>query len=118
MSEGERRLIHRLLQVADRVVIKVHDGFEYAIPETAQCVVGSVSIHPLKAMHIGSPNRKRWLGMTPRSGLWQRKDGRRGRKIKKMPPTIMTTPYEEYMKDAGSPSSPPIIGEFWGCFSS
>ena len=32
------------------------------IPQEAQCVVGTVSIHPLKALPIGSPNRKRWLG--------------------------------------------------------
>ena len=33
-----------------------------SIPQEAQCVVGTVSIHPLKALPIGSPNRKRWLG--------------------------------------------------------
>lgn len=31
---------------------------------------------------IGSPQRNRWLGNRPRSGLWKRKDGRHGRKIK------------------------------------
>lgn len=31
---------------------------------------------------IGSPQRNRWLGNRPRSGLWQRKSGRHGRKIK------------------------------------
>jgi large subunit ribosomal protein L2 len=39
-------------------------------------VVGTVSIHPLKALPIGSPNRMRWIGDRPRSGLWKRKDGR------------------------------------------
>lgn len=36
--------------------------------------------------HIGSPNRLRELGFRPRSGLWQRKTGRFGRKIKQPPP--------------------------------
>lgn len=36
--------------------------------------------------HIGSPNRNRELGNRPRSGLWQRKTGRFGRKIKPPPP--------------------------------
>lgn len=35
---------------------------------------------------IGSAQRNRELGNRPRSGLWQRKDGRHGRKIRKLPP--------------------------------
>ena len=69
-------------------------------------MVGTNSIHPLKALPIGSPNRMRWLGMRPRSGLWQRKDGTRGRKIKKPPPTIHTTTHEEYMKGVGKDNAP------------
>lgn len=38
----------------------------------------------------GSPNRMRWLGIRPRSGLWKRKSGRMGRKIKKPPPAVNT----------------------------
>ena len=30
--------------------------------QEAMCVVGTVSIHPLKALPISSPNRMRWLG--------------------------------------------------------
>jgi len=98
-----------LRRVGDRVVVKMYEsekrnGSEYAIPKEAMCVVGQVSIHPLKAMPIGSPNRMRWLGMTPRSGLWKRKEGRHGRKIKKPPPTVDSMPLKELMKDAGTPS--------------
>ena len=46
-------------------------------------------------------------GMRPRSGLWQRKDGYRGRKIKKPPPTIQTVPREEYYRGAGSDNAWP-----------
>jgi len=95
-----------LRRVGDRVVIKCWDRLEFAIPMEAQCVVGTVSIHPLKALPIGSPNRMRWLGIRPRSGLWQRKDGTKGRKIKKPPPTIHTTTHEEYMKGVGTDNSP------------
>ena len=52
-----------LRKVGDRVVIKCWDRLEFAVPEEAQCVVGTVSIHPLKALPISSPNRMRWLGM-------------------------------------------------------
>ena len=35
---------------------------------------------------IGSAQRLRWLGYRPRSGLWQRKTGRFGRKLRRPPP--------------------------------
>lgn len=58
-----------LRKVGDRVVIKCWDRLEFAVPEEAQCVVGTVSIHPLKALPISSPNRMRWLGMLSSSDL-------------------------------------------------
>jgi len=105
-AEDSAKILRR---VGDRVVIKCYEGttrpLEFSIPKEAQCVVGKVSIHPLKAMPIGSPNRMRWLGIRQRSGLWQRKDGTKGRKIKKPPPTVETAPYEVYMRGAGTPSN-------------
>jgi len=95
-----------LRKVGDRVVIKCWDRLEFAIPMEAQCVVGTNSIHPLKALPIGSPNRMRWLGIRPRSGLFKKKDGYQGRKIKKPPPTIQTTTHEEYMRGAGTDNAP------------
>jgi len=109
-AEDEAKIIRK---VDDRVVIKCWDKLEFAIPQEAQCVVGTNSIHPLRAMDIGSPNRMRWLGIRPRSGLWKRKDGRRGRKIKKPPPAIYTTPYAEFMKDVSdnmTASARPVKG--------
>ena len=46
-------------------------GYEYSLIKSfafqrCQCVVGKVSIHPLKALPIGSPNRARWMGIMPR----------------------------------------------------
>lgn len=99
-----------LRKAGDRIVIKCWDRLEFSIPQEAQCVVGTVSIHPLKALPIGSPNRMRWLGIRQRSGLWKKKDGRRGRKIKKPPPAILTVPHAEFMKDVGTPSSRPVKG--------
>ena len=95
------------VEVGERIVIKCWDKLEFSVPQEAQCVVGTVSIHPLKALPISSPNRMRWLGIRPRSGLWQRKDGYRGRKIKKPPPTIQTIPHKEYMRGAGTDNSWP-----------
>ena len=53
-----------------------------------------LSVHPLKALHIGSPNRMRWLGIKQRSGLWHRKTGRFGRKIRALPPVKIVEPHE------------------------
>ncbi|CAB4062775.1 RP-L2 [Lepeophtheirus salmonis] len=39
-----------------------------------------------KRVVIRSPNRMRWMGNRPRSGLWQRKKGIHGRKIRAPPP--------------------------------
>jgi len=81
-----------LRKSGDRVVIRSNNGLEYSLHQTCQCVVGKVSIHHLKKIHIGSPNRLRWMGFRPRSGLWQRRDGRFGRKIKKPPPVQEINP--------------------------
>ena len=48
-----------LRKSGDRVVIRSNNGLEYSLHQTCQCVVGKVSIHPLKKIHIGSPNRLR-----------------------------------------------------------
>ena len=68
---------------------------QLSFDQHCQCVVGKISIHPLKALPIGSPNRMRWLGIRPRSGFWQRKTGRHGRKIRALPPVARIDPPEE-----------------------
>jgi len=77
-------------KVGDRVIIQdsVRKGWQYSLDQHCLCVAGRVSIHPLKKMHIGTPNRARWMGIAPRSGLWHRKGGTQGRKIKAPPPVI------------------------------
>lgn len=49
-------------------------------------ITGRVSNIDHNKIHVGSAQRKRELGYRPRSGLWQRKDGRHGRKIRRLPP--------------------------------
>ena len=78
--------MYRILQVGDRVVVEDERRHHFAFDKTCQCVVGKVSIHPLKALPIGCPQRLRWLGHRPRSGLWHRKTGTAGRKVRALPP--------------------------------
>lgn len=57
------------------------------------CVlIGRLSNIEHNKEHIGSAQRMRQLGNRPRSGLWQRKDGRFGRKIRKLPPMTLVPP--------------------------
>lgn len=60
---------------------------EFSLPEKCMCTVGRLSNVDHADTPIGSAQANRWLGNRPRSGLWQRKTGRFGRKIRKPPPT-------------------------------
>ncbi|MEQ2184546.1 54S ribosomal protein L2 mitochondrial [Goodea atripinnis] len=48
--------------------------------------VGRVSNIDHNKRIIGKAGRNRWLGIRPSSGLWKRKGGWAGRKIKPLPP--------------------------------
>lgn len=48
-----------LSKSGDRVIIRSVNSLEYSLHQTCQCVVGKVSIHHLKKIAIGSPNRLR-----------------------------------------------------------
>jgi len=44
---------------------------------------------------LGTPQKHRELGRRPKSGLWHRKDGRFGRKIKPAPPIKVLVPRKD-----------------------
>lgn len=54
--------------------------------ETCMVTVGRVSNVEHNKRVIGKAGRNRWLGIRPSSGLWQRKGGWAGRKIRPLPP--------------------------------
>jgi large subunit ribosomal protein L2 len=56
--------------------------------------LGRVSNAIHNTIPIGSPNNLRALGNRPRSGLWQRKSGKHGRKIRRPPPVQELLPQE------------------------
>jgi large subunit ribosomal protein L2 len=85
----------------DRVVILMPNKREYALLEKCMATVGRLSNVEHSRTPIGSPNRSRELGNRPRSGLWQRKSGRHGRKIKKPPPMKLHGPPK-------TPEKPPL----------
>lgn len=77
-----------LRRVEGRVIIQLATKLQISLNEKCVGVVGQVSnadrintFYPLQCA-----NRKRRLGIRPRSGFWHRKDGYCGRKVRPPPP--------------------------------
>lgn len=70
----------------DRVVVQLPTKKEFGFLQTCMATVGRLSNIEHGKTHIGSPQKLRELGYRPRSGLWHRKTGKHGRKIKRLPP--------------------------------
>lgn len=70
----------------DRVVVQLPTKKEFGFLQTCMATVGRLSNIEHGKTHIGTPQKLRELGYRPRSGLWHRKTGRHGRKIKRLPP--------------------------------
>lgn len=70
----------------DRVVVQLPTKKEYGFLQTCMATVGRLSNIEHGKTHIGSPQKLRELGYRPRSGLWHRKTGKNGRKIRRLPP--------------------------------
>ncbi|XP_041980791.1 39S ribosomal protein L2, mitochondrial [Aricia agestis] len=66
----------------DRIIVQMPSKMLFSFDERCMAVVGRLSNIEHGSTPIGSAQRNRWLGNRPRSGLWKRKDGRHGRKIK------------------------------------
>ncbi|XP_068183505.1 large ribosomal subunit protein uL2m isoform X2 [Antennarius striatus] len=67
------------------VVVQLPSKQQVEVLETCMVTVGRVSNIDHNKRIIGKAGRNRWLGKRPSSGLWQRKGGRFGRKIKPLP---------------------------------
>jgi large subunit ribosomal protein L2 len=80
-------------KIGQQVVVLIPSKREISISQNCMAVVGRISNAIHSSIPIGSANRLRHLGYRPRSGLWQRKSGRHGRKIRRPPPlTDFTKP--------------------------
>lgn len=69
-----------------RVIILTPSKKEFSLPQECMCTVGRLSNVAHASTPVGSATRNRELGNRPRSGWWQRKTGRFGRKIRPPPP--------------------------------
>ncbi|CRL05014.1 CLUMA_CG018042, isoform A [Clunio marinus] len=81
-----------LRKIDDRIVIQLPTKKEYGFLQNCMATVGRLSNVEHSSIHLGTPQRLRELGYRPRSGWWQRKSGRHGRKIKRLPPMRLIQP--------------------------
>lgn len=84
LSEHAWRLLVSFKNIIDNE--RNPNSYKLLNDETVLLILGRVSNIDHNKIHVGSATRKRELGYRPRSGLWQRKDGRHGRKIRRLPP--------------------------------
>ncbi|XP_060103987.1 large ribosomal subunit protein uL2m [Heteronotia binoei] len=75
-----------LRKVNGTAIIQLPSKRQMQVLETCMGTVGRVSNIDHNKRIIGKAGRNRWLGKRPQSGLWQRKGGWAGRKIRPLPP--------------------------------
>lgn len=81
--------------IGKRVVIRLPSKAEVALPRENMATIGRVSNINHGKTPLGTPQANRELGIRPCSGLWQRKDGRFGRKIKPPKPAKIVSMEKE-----------------------
>lgn len=96
----------------NRVVVQMPSKREFSLPQECMSTVGRLSNVEHADTPIGSAQANRWLGNRPRSGLWQRKTGRFGRKIRKPPPVKIIEAKEKVDEDTivFTPPKPFVFG--------
>lgn len=75
-----------LRKVNGTAIIQLPSKRQMQVLESCTATVGRVSNVNHNQRIIGKAGRNRWLGKRPNSGLWQRKGGWAGRKIRPLPP--------------------------------
>ncbi|XP_077017972.1 large ribosomal subunit protein uL2m isoform X1 [Tamandua tetradactyla] len=75
-----------LRKVNGTAIIQLPSKRQMQVLETCVATVGRVSNVDHNKRIIGKAGRNRWLGKRPNSGLWHRKGGWAGRKIRPLPP--------------------------------
>lgn len=86
---SDQRLLHAagtcgtiLKNTKEHVIVKMPSKHEFFLDPKCMACVGRIGNVDHATTHIGSAQKWRQLGFRPRSGLWQRKTGRFGRKIR------------------------------------
>ncbi|XP_072266429.1 large ribosomal subunit protein uL2m [Pyxicephalus adspersus] len=83
---GRDHTVSPFCHVTSPILTSVVSHLSFKVSETCVATVGRVSNVDHNKRIIGKAGRNRWLGIRPSSGLWKRKGGWAGRKIKPLPP--------------------------------
>lgn len=75
-----------LRKVNGTAIVQLPSKRQMQVLETCVATVGRVSNVDHNKRVIGKAGRNRWLGKRPHTGLWHRKGGWAGRKIRPLPP--------------------------------
>ncbi|XP_016371885.1 large ribosomal subunit protein uL2m [Sinocyclocheilus rhinocerous] len=75
-----------LRKVNGTAIVQLPSKHQIQVLGACMVTVGRVSNVEHNKRVIGKAGRNRWLGIRPSSGLWQRKGGWAGRKIRPLPP--------------------------------
>nr|XP_027231481.1 39S ribosomal protein L2, mitochondrial-like [Penaeus vannamei] len=101
-------------KLSNKVILQLPSKREVALDPECMATVGRLSNIDHGNKHVGSAQRRRWLGRRPASGLWQRKTGYNGRKIRPLPPVkeykakIPDTPVMKFTLNGEGPTRPVI----------
>jgi len=100
-----QRLVHSagsfatiVRNMKDQVIVRMPSKHEFTMDAKCMACVGRIGNVEHSSIPIGSAQRLRELGYRPRSGLWQRKTGRFGRKIRAPKKIVMKAKKEEIPK--------------------
>ncbi|XP_037540794.1 39S ribosomal protein L2, mitochondrial [Nematolebias whitei] len=75
-----------LRKINGTAIVQLPSKQQVQVRDTCMVTVGRVSNVDHNKQHIGKAGRNRWFGVRPSSGLWKKKGGWAGRKIKPLPP--------------------------------
>jgi len=102
-------------KLGNRVIVLIPSKRELSLDQTCMAVVGRCSHVNWSSTHIGSPNALRHMGYRPRSGLWQRKTGKHGRKLRRPPPCREIVP-KEMMPQKVPITKLTLDEDVWHCY--
>ena len=91
-------------RIGNMIVVKLPSKRDVALDERCMAVVGKASNTEHHLRNKLCPQRNRWLGNRPHSGLWHRKDGYCGRKLH--PPKPLLYIYSEAKREVKDPEVP------------
>lgn len=77
--------------MGDNIVVKLACNREVALDQHCMATVGRVSQTEHGTVNLLIPQRTRWKGNRMHSGLWHRKDGYCGRKVRPPKPLQIIT---------------------------